>query len=233
LTDIGPFAFGEHLPSDKEVYYAGTEAEWNQLREHVESKDDFSNQSLFSATIHYNSAMPVPETVGGFSDVYKTDYFADAVVWAAEKGITNGVSGGKFGLDNTVNRAQAVTFLWRAAGCPEPQNMSSSFSDVTDTSAWYYKAVLWAAEQGITTGVSDGKFGLDGTLAYDQMLTFMARAAGADASGADWSNKAMTWANKNGLTEDFPINPFTGPAITAKGDCPRCDVVYFLWKQMA
>ena len=170
---------------------------------------------------------PEKATVGGFSDVYEDDYYADAVLWAVnhDPQITNGVGGSKFGAAGTVTRAQAVTFLWRAAGCPEPQSTTSPFSDVTDTSAWYYKAVLWAAEKNITNGVGDGKFGLDGTLAYDQMLTFMARAAGADASGADWSDKALAWAAGNGLTE--------GLNVTAKGDCPRCDVVYCLWKQMA
>lgn len=100
-------------------------------------------------------------TVGGFSDVHESDYFAMAVLWAVEKNVTNGVGGGKFDPSGTVTRSQAVTFLWRAAGEPEPTNMTSPFSDVSDQSAWYYKAVLWAAEQGITTGVGGGRFDLN------------------------------------------------------------------------
>ena len=101
--------------------------------------------------------------------------------------------------------------------------MTSPFSDVTDTNSWYYKAVLWAAEQNITKGMGNQMFGVSGTLAYDQMLTFMARAADADTSG-DWSGKAIAWATDNGLTD--------GLTFTAKGNCPRSDVVYFLWKEM-
>ena len=224
LTNIGMFAFESCGITD--VYYAGTEAEWTALRAQLETYV-WSNQPLFDAAIHYNSGMPSAETVGGFSDVFSTDHFAEAVLWAVnhDPQITNGIGGGKFGATGTVTRAQAVTFLWRAAGCPEPQTAVSPFSDVSDPGAWYYKAVLWAAEQNITNGVGGGKFGLNGTLAYDQMLTFMARAAGADASGGDWSEKAMAWAEASGLTE--------GLTVTAKGDCPRCDAVYCLWKQMA
>lgn len=228
LTHIGMFAFGDYaVPNSMDVYYAGTQAEWEQLRAQVESKDSFSNRKLFLGSVHYSSAMPAPETVGGFSDVYRTDYFAAAVLWAVSHApqITNGVGGGQFGANATVDRAQAVTFLWRAAGCPAPKNTASSFSDVTDPGAWYYSAVLWASEQGITNGVGSGIFGLDGTLAYEQMLTFMTRAAGEDASGADWSAKALAWAAANGLTEDL--------SFSAAGDCPRCDVVYCLWKQMS
>lgn len=172
------------------------------------------------------SASETTPTVGGFSDVHEGDYYAEAVLWAVnhDPQITNGIGGGQFGSTSTVTRSQAVTFLWRAANCPEPTSTSSPFSDVPDPEAWYYKAVLWAAEQGITNGNSATTFGVNDTLAYDQMLTFMARAAGADTSG-DWSGKAITWAAENGLTD--------GLTFSAKASCPRADVVYCLWKQMA
>ena len=163
--------------------------------------------------------------VAGFEDVHESDYFASAVSWAVSKGVTAGTSKTTFSPKDTVTRAQAVTFLWRAAGKPEPENLKSSFKDVTDENAYYYKAVLWATEKGITQGTGGGKFDLNGTLSYEQMLTFMARAAGTDASGADWSAKAIKWAQDNGMTEGLSFQP------TDK--CPRHDVVYALWKQMA
>lgn len=157
--------------------------------------------------------------------MFTADYYADAVKWAKDYGVTNGTSDTTFSPDSTVTRAQAVTFLWRAAGSPEPSSKTSPFTDVTNPSAYYYKPVLWAAEQGITVGVSANTFGLNGTLAYDQMLTFLCRAAGVNAGGSDWSNMALNWAKQNGLTD--------GLIVTAKANCPRSDVVYCLWKQLA
>lgn len=168
---------------------------------------------------------PPSPTVAGFSDVHENDYYADAVAWAKDAGVTGGTSATTFSPDNTVTRAEAVTFLWRAAGSPQPTSTISPFVDVIDTSAYYYDAVLWAAEQGITTGVTATTFGLGSPVAYDQMLTFLARASGADTSGGSWSQAAIDWADGNGLTD--------GLTYTAKGACPRSDVVYCLWKQMA
>ncbi len=164
-------------------------------------------------------------TVAGFSDVHESDYFADAVKWAKDEGITGGTTPTTFSPSRTVTRAQAVTFLWRAAGKPEPASLTSPFTDVSDPGAYYYKAVLWAAEQGITKGLSASTFGTGSTLAYDQMLAFLARAADADTGSGGWSQAALDWAAENGLTD--------GLNITAKGACPRSDVVYCLWKQLA
>lgn len=164
-------------------------------------------------------------TVAGFTDVYATDYYADAVVWAKDNGVTSGTSATTFSPGNTVTRAQAVTFLWRAAGSPQPASAVSPFVDVTDPSAYYYDAVLWAAEQGITGGVGDNRFSLDGTLTYDQILAMLCRAAGETASGSDWSDAAISWAAANGLTD--------GLTFAAKGSCPRSDLIYCLWKQLA
>ncbi|HIU44122.1 MAG TPA: S-layer homology domain-containing protein [Candidatus Ventrousia excrementavium] len=163
--------------------------------------------------------------VAGFSDVNVDDYYADAVQWAVENGVTTGTSATAFSPDATVTRAEAVTFLWRAAGSPEPAAASSAFSDVADPGAYYYKAVLWAAEQGITNGVGGGRFDLNATLAYDQILAMLCRAAGGDASGSDWSSAAVSWAASNGLTD--------GLDFAAQDNCPRSDVVYCLWMQLA
>ena len=160
----------------------------------------------------------------GFSDVAESDYFADAVAWAVRQGVTTGTGANTFSPDSAVTRAEAVTFLWRAAGEPAPASSASSFSDVTDRSAYYYNAVLWAAQEGITTGAGGGRFDLNSTLSYDQIFTFLCRAAGETASGDDWSAAAVNWASSNGLTD--------GLSFTAKADCPRSDVVYCLWKQL-
>ena len=164
-------------------------------------------------------------TVAGFSDVHESDYFADAVAWAKDTGVTSGTTSTTFSPGNTVTRAQAVTFLWRAAGSPQPSSLVSPFTDVTDPDTYYYQAVLWAAEQGITTGVTAAAFGTDSAVAYDQMLAFLARAAGAETGGGSWSDAAIRWAADNGLTD--------GLTFSAKSACPRSDVVYCLWMQLA
>ncbi len=163
-------------------------------------------------------------SVAGFTDVDSEDYFADAVQWAVDNGVTNGTSPTTFSPASTVVRADAVTFLWRASGSPEPAAASSPFTDVTDPDAYYYNAVLWAAEQEITNGVTADTFGLRGTLTYEQILTLLCRTAGGDAYGADWSTLALAWAQENGLTDGLAFSP--------AGSCPRADMVYFLWKQL-
>ena len=157
-----------------------------------------------------------------FTDVAADAYYYDAVVWAVEEGVTTGTTATTFSPDDTVTRAQAMTFLWRASGEPGPKSTESSFSDVSDPDAYYYKAVLWAVENGITNGISSDQFAPKGTLTYDQILAFMYRLFGSGTFGDDWSAEALNWAAENGLTN--------GLEFTAKEDCPRCDVVYCMWK---
>lgn len=159
---------------------------------------------------------------GSFEDLYSNTYYYDAVAWALENNVTTGTSATTFSPTASVTRAQAATFLWRAAGMPEPTSSVSPFTDVTDPSAYYYKAILWATEQGIVGGVGNGRFSVDGTLTYAQILAMVCRADGGDASGNDWSATALQWADENGLTD--------GLEITADKNCPRANVVYFLWK---
>ena len=111
-----------------------------------------------------------------FSDVSTSAYYYEAVKWAQEKGITGGIGNGLFGPNQPCTRAQIVTFLWRAAGSPEPKSMSS-FSDVSADS-YYAKTVAWAVENGITTGTGDGKFSPDATCTRAQSVTFLFRAIG-------------------------------------------------------
>ena len=172
--------------------------------------------------------LAVPAQAAGsgsrFDDVSANAYYADAVEWAVKEGVTNGTSDSTFSPASTVTRAQAVTFLWRASGEPEPSAGAPTFTDADDQSAYYYKAVRWAAEKGITNGVTATRFGPDGILHYDQILAFLCRAAGADAAGGSWSQKAQTWAAANGITD--------GLTFLAQGNCPRSDAVYFLWQQL-
>ncbi|HIX30768.1 MAG TPA: S-layer homology domain-containing protein, partial [Firmicutes bacterium] len=190
---------------------------WLEQKEPVQVLDNIAGAQAAPA--------PSSPTVAGFSDVFDSDYYAEAVEWAKESGVTSGTSATTFSPSTTVTRAQAVTFLWRAAGSPQPSSTVSPFSDVSDPSAYYYNAVLWAAEQGITNGVTATTFGTGSPVAYDQMLAFLARSSGADTSGGSWSQAAIDWAADNGLTD--------GLAFTAKDNCPRADVVYCLWKQLA
>jgi hypothetical protein len=160
-------------------------------------------------------------TVAGFDDVHEDDYYAEAVQWAQANGVTYGTSSNTFSPKDTVTRAQAMTFLWIAAGRPEPSSNLSPFADVRSSTAYYYKPVLWAAELGITSGVDATHFGVDNTLTYEQILAFLCRAAGGTISG-DWSQSAQNWAKEYGLTDGLSFNPKSG--------CPRADIVTYLYR---
>ncbi|MBQ3378797.1 MAG: S-layer homology domain-containing protein [Clostridia bacterium] len=164
--------------------------------------------------------------VGGassaFTDVSQSAYYADAVTWAVQQGVTTGTSDTTFSPASSVTRAQAVTFLWRSRGKPQAGSMNP-FTDVA-SDEYYTQAVLWAVQQGITTGTSDTTFSPDATLTQDQMITFLCRADGDFAGGENWSEAAMNWASGRGLFDGMPSVP------TAKNACPRSDVVYYLCK---
>ena len=162
----------------------------------------------------------------GFRDVPSDAYYAAAVDWAVGQGITNGTSATAFSPLGNVTRAQAVTFLWRAQGCPEPQSADSPFTDVREPDAWYYHAVLWAVEQGITNGTSATIFSPEQNVTRGQMLTFLYRSLGEPGkTGAGaWYADAERWASANGLLDGTAVPYTTG------GECPRSDVVYYLWK---
>ena len=158
-----------------------------------------------------------------FNDVPSTAYYAPAVTWAVNKGITSGTGGGNFSPNMTVTRGQAVTFLWRAAGQPKVTGAVNPFADVA-VGAYYYDAVLWAVQQGITQGTSATTFSPDNPLNRDMILTFLCRSNGGYAGGPDWSKLAVDWATSCGLLAGVP------GTFTASSACPRCDVVYYLWK---
>ena len=168
-----------------------------------------------------------------FIDVPAGSYYEDAVVWAVEKGITSGTSAVTFDPNGICTRAQAVTFLWRAAGSPAPKSMNS-FADVP-ADAYYAKAVAWAVENGITSGTGGGKFSPDATCTRAQIVTFLYRAAGSPAvsggsvfsdvkAGAYYAD-AVTWAASKGITGGIGNGLFG-----SDNNCTRAQVVTFLYR---
>ncbi len=170
---------------------------------------------------------------GSFSDVAAGAYYKDAVDWAVKNKVTSGTGSGTFSPAASCTRAQMVTFLWRAAGSPEPSDTSLQFSDVKSTD-YFWKAVCWAAENGITKGVSDTKFGASDTVDRSQAVTFLYRLAGGKASGdssfkdvsADsYYSDAVRWAVANGITAGTAADSFSPSA-----DCQRAQIVTFLYR---
>lgn len=168
-----------------------------------------------------------------FRDVNQSDYYYDAVQWAVEKGITEGTSATTFSPDASCTRAQMVTFLYRAAGSPAPKSTVNPFTDVS-VSDYYYNAVLWAVENGITTGVSADCFAPGATVSRAQTVTFLYRANGSPAAnGASFSDvaadeyyaNAVAWAVRSGITTGTGNGKFTPNA-----PCTRGQIVTFLYR---
>ena len=122
-----------------------------------------------------------------------------------------------------MTRGQAVTFLWRAAGQPKSAVVVNPFTDVSE-GAYYYDAVLWAVQQGLTNGTSETTFSPDNLLNRDQLLALLYRANGGGLGGANWSSLAVDWANGRGLLDGVPGE------FVAASPCPRSDVIYYIWK---
>ena len=170
-----------------------------------------------------------------FVDVPADAYYADAVAWAVENGITNGTSATTFSPDASCTRAQMVTFLWRAAGSPKATG-GNPFTDVS-ADDYYYEAVLWAVEQGITNGTSAATFSPDATVTRGQTVTFLWRAGGSPAaSGGSFADvaadayyaPAVQWAVANGVTYGTSSTTFS-----PDDSCTRAQIVTFLWRDMA
>ena len=167
-----------------------------------------------------------------FYDVPNGAYFYEAVKWAVDKGITNGLSDTMFGPYESCTRAQIVTFLWRAAGSPEPKTVSS-FTDVP-ASAYYAKAVAWAVENGITNGMTETTFAPDATCTRGQSVTFLYRALKGTASGSTnftdvksdaFYADAISWAVANNVT-----NGTSNTTFSPNADCTRAEIVTFLYR---
>ena len=170
-----------------------------------------------------------------FVDVPAGTWYTDAVAWAVANGITNGTDETHFSPDVPCTRAQMVTFLWRAAGEPEPTGTEMPFTDVAKGS-YYEKAVLWAVEQGITKGVSETEFAPNDTVTRAQTVTFLyrfakasvtAKAYFADVALDAWYAEAVTWAAENDITKGTSDTTFS-----PDDDCVRAQIVTFLYRYM-
>ena len=168
-----------------------------------------------------------------FADVDGGAFYMEPLMWALDKGITTGTSDTAFSPNNPCTRGQVVTFLWRAAGSPEPVSTENPFSDVKEGP--FYKAILWAVEQGITTGYSDGTFRPGASCTRGQIATFLWRAAGSpeptsthnpfsDVSDGPFY-KAILWAVEQGITTGYTDGTFRPSA-----SCTRAHIVTFLYR---
>ena len=174
-----------------------------------------------------------PQT-GVFVDVATGSYYEDAVDWAVENGITQGTDDTHFSPDGICTRAQAVTFLWRTAGSPKPETRAMPFTDVP-VGSYYYDAVLWAVENGITKGTSDTTFSPNMTCSRAQIVAFLWRsekspAAGtanpfADVKSTAYYAGAVLWAVKENITKGT-----TSTTFSPNADCTRAQIVTFLWR---
>jgi hypothetical protein len=177
-------------------------------------------------------------TFKGFFDIPLTEYYLDPVLWAAEQNITTGTSQGIFSPERDCTRGQIVTFLWRAAGSPDPTSTTNPFTDVSPED-YYYKAILWAVENSITNGTGNGKFSPDKTCTRGQVATFLWRAKGQpaptntespfkDVDTNAYYYDAVLWAVENGITNGTGKDTFS-PDKT----CTRGQIVTFLYRAYA
>ena len=175
-----------------------------------------------------------------FVDVHETDYFYYPVMWAIshDPRITAGVDDTHFGPNNSCTREQIVTFLWAANGKPEPAGTGSTFSDVA-ADAWYYKPVMWAVENGYTSGMGDGSFGVGQSCTRAQAMTFLWAANGktepesevspfSDVTSGDWFCKPILWAAEHGVTAGIG-----GGLFGVNNTCTRAQIITFLYKVYA
>lgn len=205
--------------------------------------NDTQNYTILTGTLvpYVDDGMDyIPGVIGGntgsfnFHDVSRLDYFYDAVKWAAENGIASGTGRYTFSPNAVCTRAQTVTFLWRAAGSPLPRYRVCPFTDVKP-SDYYYNAVLWAVEQGITTGLNATTFGPDVTVTRGQVATFLYRAASAakpstfnpftDVKTTAYNYNAILWAYDNRITTGTSDTTFSPDAY-----CTRAQIVTFLYR---
>lgn len=178
-------------------------------------------ERFHDTSILISYTFPEVQKYAEFTDVDQSKYYYDAVNWAFENGVTSGISATAFGPDEACTRGQVATFMWRAAGCPEPKSDNNPFSDVKE-SDYYYKAVIWAVEQGITAGTSATEFSPKANCSSAHIITFLYRATGQGKDG--WYLDAKEWAAAEGLLDG------TGLDVNPNELCPRGAVVTFLYR---
>ena len=235
ITENSDGTFSAVLPNRTATYtftvnYAESE---NYTAASAECKVSVTRRYSSSTTVTPEpTPEPTPEETVKFSDVSTSAYYYDAVKWAVENGVTDGVSATLFAPYEPCTRGQIVTFLWRAAGSPEPKT-ASSFADVP-ASAYYAKAVAWAVENGITNGMTETTFAPDATCTRGQSVTFLYRALKGTASGsANFTDvksdafyaDAINWAVANNVT-----NGTSNTTFSPNADCTRAEIVTFLYR---
>ncbi len=225
---IGEGAF-EQCSELTDVYYAGTKEMWDKISVAP------NNATLLNANIHFGEVAESSATP--FIDIKAGAYYEQAVIWAINQKITNGTSKGKFSPEDPCTRGQIVTFLWRASGSPDPTTTENPFADIA-TDAYYYKAVLWAVENGITTGTGKGKFSPEATCTRGQVATFLWRAQGKpaptssdnpfnDVNSDTYYYNAILWAVEKGVTNGTGKGKFSPDA-----SCTRGQIVTFLYRAL-
>lgn len=177
---------------------------------------------------------PSPVVVNPFTDVESSAYYYSPVLWAVQNNITAGTSATTFSPNASCTRAQMVTFLWRSAGSPKPASGSNRFTDITK-GTYYYDAVLWALEQGITSGTSATTFSPDDTVTRGQVVTFLWRMGGKaetsqnnkfhDVSSSAYYATPVSWAVINGITQGTSAATFSPDS-----PCSRSQIVTFLYR---
>ena len=210
-----------------------TDRKGNELKVTDRGDNKYTFQMPSSKVEVEVSFMRIEDETPVFTDVPTDAYYADAVAWAVSEGITSGTSATTFAPDTSCTRAQMVTFLWRAAGSPAPKSTVNPFVDI-QSGAYYYDAVLWAVEQGITSGTSATTFAPDATVTRGQTVTFLYRAAGspavtggsfADVAADAYYAAAVAWAVSENITAG------TGNGLFAPDTaCTRAQIVTFLYR---
>ena len=199
-------------------------------------KQEYGEQCIWTLTLKDNEEPDEP-IENPFTDVPASEYYTEPVLWAVDQGITSGLKPNQFAPEDACTRGQVVTFLWRAKGCPEPTTTTHNFTDLKENE-YYYKAVLWAVENGITSGLTKTTFGPDETVTRGQFVTFLHRAEGkpaytvnnpfTDLKTGEYYYDAVLWAVENGVTSGLKPTLF-GP----DEPCTRGQVVTFLYRAYA
>ncbi len=224
LSSIGYHAF-QQCDRLSDIYYGGSKAQLEKIA--------MDNSWLANKVVHYNSYVP------GFcfADVPADAWYAGAVSWATKNEITAGVGDDRFAPDRNCDRAQIVTFLWRSNGAPEPKSSANPFTDVS-ASDYYYKAVLWAVENDIVSGIDATHFSPNAPCTRAQVVTLQYRAAGkpivaeensfTDVPPDVWYTDAVRWAVHNNITQGYGDGKFSPDE-----NCTRAQVVTLFYRNMA